>query len=495
MRPDEHRRPAGRRPTLTLGRRFAVLLACALAALGGPAAVATADPSSDEVVSATVYSPGGATQNDSLSLAELQSNPQCTAYSGTDMNELGRNGFVDVQLAPGGTWALSTVLGCLSTPVPVAAAHGVTVINSQGAPELGPGSMLTAADLAPEGSTDFNNPQEAPVVQALGSFNQYDRPWRGNGQGQTDEDFLDEVQGTDNGQPLPIAIEVFEGPLLTVTVSASKTTVPAGGTVTFNATVTGQNGSALSYSWNFDGGAQSSTAASPQVTFGNAGQYDVTVQVTDSAGGGGGAEIPITVGTPPPAATGGHQQPGSGKSRKSHSPTGPQKSKGTHAGAPAGNSSTGESTTSGKGSSGSTGKSTSTTSSTTPTSTTPTSSPTSSSPTHHATASTSHHTAASTSRPRHAAAPPARPAPPPPASGPLVSGQLVSDVTPLAASASPLVRVVPATVAAAAPARQAIRASLLPPLGAGCAVLLLLGLGAGRELRGRRGRRTPRAAS
>jgi hypothetical protein len=66
----------------------------------------------------------------------------------------------------------------------------------------------------------------------------------------------------------------------------------------------------------------------------------------------------------------------------------------------------------------------------------------------------------------------------------------VSDVTPLAAGATPLVRVVPAAVATAPPARQAIRASQLPAFGAGFAVLLLLGLGAGRELRGRRRRPT-----
>ena len=473
------------------------MLACMVGALGCQAAVAAADPSSDEVVSATVYSPSGTTQNDSVSLAQLQSNARCTAYSGTDMNELGRNGFVDVQLAPEGTWALSTVLGCLSTPVPVAAVHGVTVINGQGAPETGPGSMLTPADLAPQGSTDFNNPQEAPVVQALGSLNQYDRPWRGGGQGQPDYDFLDEVQGTDNGQPLPIAIEVFEGPLLTVTVSASRTTVPAGGTVTFNATVTGQNGSALSYSWSFDGGAQSSTAPSPQVTFGNAGQYDVTVQVTDSSGGGGSAEIPITVGAPPPAATGSHPQTGSGKSRKSHTPSGPRKSKGTHAGGPAGKSNTGKSTTAGKGSSTSTGKNTSTTSSTTSTSTTPASttpSSTTGASTHHATASTSRRASTPHRAVGHTTAPLTRSTPPLP-SGPLVSGQLVSDVTPLAAGASPLVRVVPAAVATAPPARQAIRASLLPAFGAGFAVLLLLGLGAGRELRGRRRRPTLRVGS
>ncbi|MGH2882834.1 MAG: hypothetical protein ACRDPA_09110, partial [Solirubrobacteraceae bacterium] len=84
---------------------------------------------------------------------------------------------------------------------------------------------------------------------------------------------------------------------------------------------------------------------------------------------------------------------------------------------------------------------------------------------------------------------------PPPPSGPLVSGLLVSDVRPLAPGASPLVRVIPAEVSTAPPARQAIRASLLPAFGAGFAVLVLLGLGAGRELRGRRRRPTPRVGS
>ncbi len=493
LRSDQDRRPANRRPGVIPGRRFALLFACALAALGCSAAAATADPSSDEVVSATVYSPSATTQNDSVSLAQLQSNPRCTTYAGTDMNELGRNGFVDVQLAPSSTWALSTILGCLTTPVPIGAVHGVTVIDGQGAPEEGSGSMITPADLAPQGSTDFNNPQQAPVVQALGSLNQYDRPWRG-GQGQPDYDFVDEVQQSENDQPLPIAIEVFEGPVLTVTVSASQTTVPVGKSVTFNATVTGQDGSALSYSWNFDGGAQSSTAPSPQVTFGNTGQYDVTVQVTDSAGGGGGAAIPITVGTPPRAATGSHPQSGSGTSRKSHAPSGPRKSKGTHAGGPAGKSSTGTSTTSGGGSS--TSKNTSTTSSTTPTSATGGAS-TNPSPTrgttHHPTGSTPHQTATPPSSAGHVT-PSARPTPPPPTSGPPVSGLLVSDVRPMSAGDSPLVAVVPAAVATAPPARQAIRSSLLPAFGAGLAVLLLLGLGAARELQGRRSR-TLRAGS
>jgi hypothetical protein len=471
-----------------LGRRFAVALALTAGLLACAGAPAQADSSSDQVVSATVYKQNGTTlQNDSVSLAQLQSDPQCTTYSGTDMNELGRTGFVDVQLAPNATWALSTVLGCLTTPVQVSAVKGITVINGQGSPEEDPGSMLAGKDLAAPGSTDFNNPQEAPVVQALGSSNQYDRPWRGNGQGQPDYDYLDEVQGSDNDQPLPIAIEVFEGGVLTVAVSASKTSLPAGGSVTFTTTVTGQGNSALSYGWDFDGGAPNSTVVSPTVTFANAGQYVVSVQVTDSGGDGGGAEIPITVGPAAPVATGSHPQTGSGTSRKSHTPSGPRKSKGTHAGGSAGKSSAGKSTTSGTGSSSSNSgnnNASTTSTSTTPSSTTPSS-----------TTSTPTHTPTQKSTKRHASAPVRRATPPPPASGSLVSGLLVSDVTPLSPDASPLVRIVPAAVATAPPARQAVRASLLPALGAGLAVLLLLGLGAGRELRGRRGRRTPRTVS
>ena len=73
-----------------------------------------------------------------------------------------------------------------------------------------------------------------------------------------------------------------------------------------------------------------------------------------------------------------------------------------------------------------------------------------------------------------------------------MAGRLVSDVIPVAPGASPLVHIVPATVASAPPARRAIRASTLPAVGATLAVLLLLGLGAGRELGWRPRRRTSR---
>jgi PKD repeat protein len=469
---------------------LAGVVALAAGALGYASTSAQADAGSQQIVSATVYSASGT----SMESATLSGLAACPTYSGpSTMQEFGLNGFVPVTF-PQNAWALSTILGCLAPqPVTLTGQGGVTVINADGSPETGSGSQLTAADLAPPGKTDFNNPAEGPVVSDIGTANRYDRPWRGPSQGQPDYDYSDQVTtDSPNGQATPVQIEVFEGPLLTVTVSASPTTVKAGQPVTFATTVTGEGDSALSYSWSFDGGAPGSAAPSPQVTFGSAGQYNVTVQVTDTQGGGGVASIPITVGTPPAPATGGHKQKGAGKNKKSHSPTGPVKSSGSHAGGKAGKQNNGQSTTPSESTTTTSSSTTTTpTSPNTPTSTN-TSTATTPSPSSAPRASTAHR--ARTSRKRATSASRVRPTTPPPQSGSTVVGLLVSDVTPLPSDVSPLVRTVLAP-ATAPPARQAIRASLLPALGAGLAVLLLLGLGAGRELRGRRGRRTPRVGS
>ena len=478
----ELRRPVDRRPGIFPGRRFALVLALTLGVFGGSAGLAGADAGSDTLVTATVYSASG-TSIDSVSVAQLQANPgQCPTYQESSMNELGRQGFVDVPLAQNATWSLPTILGCLQTPIPVASVKGVTVINAAGSPEVGSDSQLSPQDLATP--SDFNNQSESPVVQALGSLNQYDRPYRGSPQGQADDDYLDEVQSTQDDQPAPISIEVFEGGRLTVTASASKTKVAPGGAVSFSATVSGANGSPVSYSWSFDGQAANSTAPNPQATFDAVGQYDVGVQVTDSAGAGGGTEIPITVGSPPPARTGSHHQEGAGTNRKSNSPTGPRKSSGNHAGGAAGNHKS-PSTTSAK------------TTSTAPASTTPSS--TSTTPSHPATPSaTPTHTTTAPSRARHPTqhtSPLTQPRTRVFPAGPLVNGQLISDVTTLPAGTSPLVHSVAAPAASAPPARQAVRTSPVPALAAAFGVILLLGLGAGRELRGRRGWRALRSSS
>lgn len=458
------------------GLRLTLAIAASLLGFTGP--VARADDSSQPIVVATVYSSSG-TSTETATLSALQ---QCPTYSGpSTMNELGRDGFVPVTLPSSSAWALSAVLGCLQPkPVSLAGQGGVTVVNADGTPQSGIGSQLTGADLAAPGSTDFNDPQEAPVVSNLGTAIRYDRPWRGPSQGQTDYDYLDQVTDGSNGQAQPLTIEVFEGPLLTVSIHASQTTVAQGGAVTFSATVSGQGDSGLSYSWTFDGVAANSTSATPQVTFANQGQFNVTVQVSDTAGGGGIASIPITVGTPPAPATGGHKQKGAGTNKKSKSPTGPKNSGGHHAGGPAGKAKSGKSTTPTNTNTNTTGGATTqpTSTATTPTTTTPAPSTT---PTRTA---TPHATPAP--RPHRTTVPRTRPATPVPLAGPRVAGQLISDVTTVPATLSPLVHTVPAAVATAPPARRAIRASLLPAFGAGLAVVLLLGLGARRELRTRR---------
>ncbi len=358
--PDERQQPADRRPGIIPGRRFAFVLALAASLLAWPHGIARADDSATPIVYANVYSPNGTT-TETVSVAQLQSGSQCPTYGGPGvMDEVGRQGTVDVDLSQTDSWVLSTILQCLQpTPVQLPSVQGVTIINSDGSPETDAGSEIMPADLKPLGETDFNNPDEGPVVTALGSSNRYDRPWRGSSQGQPDYDFSDQVtSASENGQALPIDIEVFEGQPLTVTAHASRTNVAAGSTVNFSATVTGENGSALAYSWSFDGGAANSTSPTPQETFDIAGQYDVTVQVTDTQGGGGTASIPITVGTTPAPASGKHGQKGAGKSRTSHTPTGPKKSSGTHAGGQAGKQNTSHSTTS--------------TTTSTPTTTTPT---------------------------------------------------------------------------------------------------------------------------
>ena len=460
--------------------RFALPFVTALVALYATSAGALADNSSDVLVSATVYSSNGTT-TDSVTLGALQANPTgCPAYGGPQtMQELGRNGFVGVTLPPSGaqtgTWSLATLLGCMQTPIPLSAVQGITVLGFDGSPQSGAGSELKPSDLG--SPSDFNDASQAPVVEALGSANQYDRPWRGG----SDADFLDEVQQSQNGQAAPISIEVFEGPLLNVSVHASRTTVPVGGTVTFHATVTGAGSSTLSYGWSFGGGASNSTAAAPKIRFSAAGQYEVTAQVTDQGGGGGVGSIPITVGRKPGAATGTHPRSGAGTSLTSHSPTGPLSSAGNHAGGHAGGTKSGGATPS--------------QTTTTPTTTTPTdTTPTTSTPTSPATTPAVTTPAPSLSTPTitpHATPPraPRRGTSPlgtqplaPQSGGRPVAGLLISDVFPVGPGASPLVHLVPGTVASAPPARRAIRASVLPALGAALAVALLLGLGAGREL-------------
>ncbi len=468
-------KPGCRRPGEIPGRRFALVVLASVALSILVTASAGAD-ASGPLVQATIYTAGGGTQTESVSQAQLEASPsQCPTFSGGSMTEYGRQGQVTVPLSSATTWTLATILRCLQTPVSLADVTGITVIGDDGSPLTAPNSQLTAADLA--SPSDFQDSSESPVIQAIGSTNQYDRPWRGG----SDLDYLDETQTT------PIAIEVFEGPPLAVTATASATSITVGSTINFSAAVTGNNGSALSYSWSFGGGAASSTQASPQVQFSTPGVWTVNLEVTSANGGGGGSQLTVTV-----------KPQGSSTTPTSTGPvtTGPDQSKGPKPGGrptkqkKSGTQDNGRQHTHGNGTqtTSTTSQTTTTQTSTTRSTTTPAAgssgssgspgssgggsgsaaNPSQSTTTHRRTPATASHQTTTT--------------PTPPPTGTLVRGQLVSDIVALPAGRSPLVHLVPGS-AAGAPARQArARPSVLPIAAAALAIAVLLGLGAQREL-------------
>jgi PKD repeat protein len=460
-------------------------MAACVGILALPAAGAVADDSAP-VVQATVYASGAQPTQDSVSPSYLLAHPgQCPVYAGGTLVEYGRTGPEQISPNPTRSWTLGTILGCLQTPIAVANVTGVTVFGSDGSPQTGANSQIIPADLATP--SDFLNTAQNPVVQAVG-YTQYDRPQRSA----SDLDYLDEVS-----ENTPLAIEVFEGPPLKVSASASQTTVTVGGSVDFSAAVSGNNGSALSYNWSFGGGASPSTQVAPRVQFNTAGVWTVNLEVTDADGGGGGDQVSVTV-----------TQPGTSSTPAATGPTttGPDKSTGTTPGAPpakkkkTGTPSTGTRHTHGNGPQTTSTHSQTTTTSTTPTTTTQTtptpaagssgggssgssgpssagSGPASSTP---AGGASTHHKAPAAPTHRRTTTPTSPP------SGALVHGELISDVVPLPANRSPLVHLASATTGSA-PARQAPeRRSVLPIIGAVLAVLALLALGAQRELGGPR---------
>jgi PKD repeat protein len=464
------------------------VLAC-LGALALTAGAAVADNSAP-LLQATVHGTSGSPTADSVSLAYLQAHPsQCGPYSGGPINELGLAGPVQRTPNQGASWTLGGILACLQpNPIQPADVTGITVTSTAGAPETGANSQITPADLA-QPHSDFLNPAQNPVVWWDGN-NEYDRPQRTT----SDQDFLDSVQ-----QAAPINIDVFEGPPVTVRAFASPMTVTVGGNIRFSETVTGSDGGALSYNWNFGGGASPSTQQSPEVQFTSAGVWTVSLEITDANGGGGGDQTTVTV-----------NQPGTSSTPTSTGPTttGPDKSAGTTPNAPpstkkhkTGTQKTGTPHTGAKGEGKtSTHTHTTTTSTTTTTQTTTTQTTTTQTTTTPAAGGSGGGSSGSSGSPSTGASTPTTPsadsgahhrtprapthhAAPTPAQGTLVTGELVSDIVPLPADQSPLVHPLSAATAAA-PARQAPErhSVVLPIIAAALAVLVLLGLGARREL-------------
>jgi hypothetical protein len=469
LRSSERHGFAGRRPRAFLGRRFAFLPALVLAAaLAG--AWPTAASADQTVASATIYpSSAGSVSHVTVGLQALQA---CPEYSGSNPIYLYPPGQ-PLQLTAT-SWSLSTVLSC-GLQIPLTDVTNVQILN----PSQGFEAPLSNADLSdPTRYQDPQAPDALPVVSVDGTENQttYVRPFRGG----ADVNARDEV--TETGAPITVVVYANGPPLI---VHASPRTLSSTATMTtakFSATVQTAAGaplpaSALTWSWNFgDGGT--SAAATPTHRFA-AGSYEVTVQVTNGAGGTGGTAT-IQFRTPTTPAPGHRNQTGGRRPTKSTSPTGTEN--GTH--------------TNHQG--GQTGSHHSGGSHTAPSTTTSSTSTTTPKPTTTATPSTTTTPPAPTPR---TATTTTRPTPPPPhrtalrrrprarrtaPAGPLVAGRLISDITTLPAGSSPLVHLAPAAAAAPPQVRQATHSLSLAAPSAALAVALLLGLGAWWELRGRR---------
>ncbi|MBV8992062.1 MAG: PKD domain-containing protein, partial [Solirubrobacterales bacterium] len=355
---------------------------------------------------------------------------------------------------------------------------------------------LANADLSdPTQYHDPQSPDALPAISVDGSEDQstYIRPFRGG----SDANAQDTV--TLDGAPLTLVVYV-NGPPLTVTASArTLSSTATGSTASFDATVQTANGSplpasALSWSWSF-GDGQSTTAATPTHQF-PAGSYDITVQVTDASSGEGGTDT-IQFTTPAAAAPGRQTHRGGSNSNKSKSPTGT--ANGNHGTRPAGTpgAKNPEGSANGPSNAPPSNQPTNPANPSPPSTPTTAASPATSTAPAETTTTTTNTTTSSPSpigsgsRGRAASHPkpprkPARRTPPAAPAGTLVSGRLISDVTPLPVTSSPLVHLAPAAAAAPPAVQQATRTTSLSTLGAALAVAALLGLGAWRELRGRR---------
>ena len=443
----------------------------------------------DGSVSALVYGPSGPPTPESVSFTHLfADSTDCPPFSATTQYFplYPQNGTIpqDTQtLLPespsqqNGTWTLATVIGCLQpNPVSIDDVKSVVVMQTGGAPEAdleasaagNPGDLLAPSD--------FKNSSEVPVVtDDSGAHTIYTRPWYGT----PDDNFDDQVI---QNSSLPLQISVYEGAKVNFNASASPSSpVPVGTTVTFTATPTGQGGAGITWDWQIDGGAPFSTESTTSFTFGDAGVYHVAVGATSAAGGHGGHTIDMTVTSPtattPPASktptpganngngnnpggtkAGTHPKPGATNSGKK--PKGKHPASGKHKSA----HHTTTTPAAGSGGKGTSGSSSS--------------------------ASASHGKTSGAKQSAHTTGPAKALPRASSRTSPLVAGRLISDVSPLPAGESPLVRVVPGPIATAPQLRRAVSASVLPALAAGLAVVLLFILGARRELAWRRpGRR------
>ena len=162
------------------------------------------------------------------------------------------------------------------------------VDNAGGQPQIGTDAVLTPSDLTMP--SDFANAQEWPVFWDAGTVD-YVRPSRSA----TDDNAADAVQS--DGLELDVYIDGAKPLNLTVTASPANPDVNAPVTLSIDVPAGAKN---ETYDWSFDDGSPDSTVVSPTRSFPVAGIYDVTVQASGTVDGYG--SLKLEVGSPSPQA-------------------------------------------------------------------------------------------------------------------------------------------------------------------------------------------------
>ena len=390
----------------------------------------------------------------------------------------------------------STKLSPSSTPVSNAISVG-ELLTLAGVPAVsvnhteierlsGGSSRLGSADLTDPSARFLGGAK--PIFWINGSETQYLRPLRGA----SDTNGNDQIVAS-GGDALDFYI--YSGPVLNVTARATPAKVDIKQSVTFTAHVTNHTASdgALTYKWAFQDGS-TATGTSVRHSYAVAGTWypAVTVQGAGNDSGGVSPPIPVTVGAP--NTTGSNGSPGSDKNTTAgHG--GPNTSHGTtpHS-APTHKRTAGSGANKTSGSNRaptqpahSTPKDTTPSQSTTPQATRPpATTPTVPTASPDKPVAKAHHAAA---KPRRSTSHKKTLAQRDPGTT-LVHGRLVSDV--IAVSAAQLAQQTRTVAQSPSPARAPsarLGGGSVPPLAGlagGCVIILLLGSGAGLELRSQR---------
>ncbi|MCW2757443.1 MAG: hypothetical protein JWO46_1189 [Nocardioidaceae bacterium] len=223
---------------------------------------------------------------------------------------------------PGTATSIPAILRHLPTPVPVGSVTFATAHPFAGSAvvtRLGPADL---ADPTLPGDTGF----QGHVVPGFNADNdaqlvRFTRPMRSDDDVNASDVWTSQADGQ-----VQLVIHTT-GHIVQPRVVAEKTQTDAGSPVSFHVEYDGAAPPGPSYTWRFEDGSAPATSATPDHTWGTAGSYRVTLDVSGSDGSEGSATpVLVQVGPKPPATT--TTQPGTGTGGAANNVTGPVKGKG-----------------------------------------------------------------------------------------------------------------------------------------------------------------------